>query len=203
VMQIHTNSAGVGPHPQPWPTDPRYDPKLLELGDARNVQDKYRYWTVDAIKADLDQHRSALEIAVENLERDFNMGTIIRNANAFNVAKVHIIGRRQWNKRGAMATDLYMNVEYHATVEDFVEAARRSKKMIIAVDIVEGAKNLEDTKLPSESILVFGSEGPGLSDAMLQNADQIVKIDQTGSTRSLNVGVASGIAMYIWQQQQR
>jgi tRNA G18 (ribose-2'-O)-methylase SpoU len=202
-MQIYTNSAGVGPHPQPWPTDPRYDPKLLELGDARNVQDKYRYWTVDAIKADLDQHRSALEIAVENLERDFNMGTIIRNANAFNVAKVHIIGRRQWNKRGAMATDLYMNVEYHATVEDFVEAARRSKKMIIAVDIVEGAKNLEDTKLPSESILVFGSEGPGLSDAMLQNADQIVKIDQTGSTRSLNVGVASGIAMYIWQQQQR
>jgi tRNA G18 (ribose-2'-O)-methylase SpoU len=202
-MQIRTNGAGIGPHPKPWPTDSRYDPELLELGDARNVLDMYRYWTVDAIKADLDQRRSKLEIAVENLERDFNMGTIIRNANAFNVAKVHIVGRRQWNKRGAMATDLYMNIEYHASVEDFVGKAHRSKKSIIAVDIVAGAKDIADTKLSPESILVFGSEGPGLSEEMLQSADQVVKINQTGSTRSLNVGVASGIAMYIWQQQQR
>lgn len=191
---------GVGPHPKPWPKGPVYDPALLEAGDQRNVLDKYRYWTVEAIKADLDKSRIPLEIAIENWERDFNMGTIIRTANAFNINKIHIIGRRQWNKRGAMVTDLYMNIEYHADTRSFLEAV--TGKEVIAVDIVEGAQKLSKTKLPMNAVLVFGAEGPGLSKELIEAADQTVMIEQLGSTRSVNVGVAAGITMYMWLQQQ-
>jgi tRNA G18 (ribose-2'-O)-methylase SpoU len=177
----------------------KLDPELVANGDHRNVIDKYRNWTVGAIKADLDQNRLPLEIAVENLQRDFNMGTIIRTANAFNVQKVHIIGRKQWNKRGAMVTDLYMNIEYHADIASFLEATK--DKTIVAVDIVDGAEPLMQTVLPKNAVLVFGAEGPGLSDEMLKKADRVVMIEQFGSTRSVNVGVAAGIAMYTWVQQ--
>lgn len=189
---------GTPPHPHPWPNDPRYDRELLEHGDARNVLDKYRYWTVEAIKADLDSSRTELEIAVENVSRDFNMGTIIRTANAMNARKVHIIGRKQWNKRGAMVTDVYMNIEYHSSVDAFCQAMLTSNRHIIAIDIVDGAIPLSSAELPRESVLVFGSEGEGLSDEMLAKAEQVVHIEQFGSTRSVNVGVAAGIAMYEW-----
>ena len=192
------NIIGVGPHPQPWPTDPRFDKMLLEHGDNRNVLDKYHYWTVAAIKEDLDKDRLELEIAIENLQRDYNMGTIVRAANAFNVSKVHIIGRKQWNKRGAMVTDLYMNIQYHDDVAAFQVAMKKSGKDIIAIDIVEGAKGLSKAQLPSNAVLVFGAEGPGLSKELLAVASQTIMIEQFGSTRSVNVGVAAGIAMYMW-----
>lgn len=192
---------GVGPHPEPWPTDEKYDRMLLKEGDKRNVLDKYHYWTVSAIKADLDKSRLGLEIAIENLQRDYNMGTIVRVANAFNIQKVHIIGRKQWNKRGAMVTDLYMNIQYHDDVKAFAEAMNKQNREMIAVDIVKGAKNLSETSLPENAVLVFGAEGPGLSKEMLNTAKQTVMIEQFGSTRSVNVGVAAGITMYAWLQQ--
>lgn len=169
--------------------------------DTRNVIDSYRGMSVESIVDDLNTHRSALEIAVENLERDFNMGTIIRNANAFNVAKVHIIGRRQWNKRGAMKTDAYLTIEYHPTPEVFIESVTKRGKEVIAVDIVPGATPLGSTALPENAVLVFGAEGPGISPALQALAGKVVMIEQFGSTRSVNVGVASGIAMYAWVQQ--
>lgn len=171
--------------------------------DTRNVINAYRGQTVEAIVANLDTSRSQLEIAVENLERDFNMGTIIRNANAFNVAKVHIIGRKQWNKRGAMKTDAYLHVHYYKTPAEFFEAMKRTEREVIAVDIVEGAVPLGTVELPENAVLVFGAEGPGLSDELLSGASKVVHIEQFGSTRSVNVGVASGIAMYTWVQQHR
>ena len=189
---------GVGPHPEPLPTDPKYDKLLLEHGDNRNVLDEYHYWTVAAIKEDLDKSRIPLEIAIENLQRDYNMGTIVRCANAFNVNKVHIIGRKQWNKRGAMVTDLYMNIQYHDDVASFTETMKKADKEIIAMDIVEGAVGLATTKLPENAVLVFGAEGPGLSKQMLAQASKTVMIEQQGSTRSVNVGVAAGVAMYMW-----
>jgi len=176
------------------------DNKLI---DTRNVIDKYRNKPVEMIIEDLDMSRSELEIAVENLERDFNMGTIIRNANAFNVKKVHIIGRKQWNKRGAMKTDAYLHLQYYQTPEDFFEAMKLSGKEVIAFDIVEGAEPLGEVELPRNTVLVFGAEGPGLSEALLRGASKVVHIEQFGSTRSVNVGVASGIAMYSWIQQHR
>lgn len=192
---------GVDSHPKPWPVGPEYDPDLLEHGDKRNVLDKYRYWTVEAIKADLDKTRTSLHIAIENWQHDLNIGTIVRAANAFNVETVHIIGKRHWNRRGAMVTDRYMNIIQHATIVGFAEYMKIEKRPIIAVDIVPGAKSLSKTKLPPRCVLVFGGEGPGLSDEMQKAADKTVMIEQFGSTRSVNVGVAAGIAMYVWVQQ--
>lgn len=192
---------GVGPHPEPWPNDAKYDRMLLKEGDKRNVLDKYHYWTVAAIKEDLDESRIDLEIAIENLQRDYNMGTIVRAANAFNIKKVHIIGRKQWNKRGAMVTDLYMHIQYHDDIKAFKAAMDKAKREIIAIDIVPGAKKLSQTQLPENAVLVFGAEGPGLSKEMLGTANETVMIEQLGSTRSVNVGVAAGITMYAWLQQ--
>lgn len=168
--------------------------KMVE--DKRNVADEFRGMSVEDIKKTLDTRRHMLQIAVENLERDFNMGTIVRNANAFNVKKVHVVGRRQWNKRGAMATDLYMNVEYHPTIQDFLEAVRGTH--IIGVDNIEGSIPLHDAELPENAVLVLGSESSGLSDDMIAACEYMVAIEQFGSTRSVNVGVASGIVMYEW-----
>lgn len=167
--------------------------------DTRNVTDEFRDMSVEDIKTALDTRRQSLEIAVENLERDFNMGTIVRNANAFNVGRVHIVGRKQWNKRGAMMTDKYMNVVYHRSVADFVESV--GQKHIIGIDNIEGSVAFADTSMPHDSVLVFGSEGDGLSQEMIAACEQLVAIEQFGSTRSVNVGVASGIAMYVWLQQ--
>ncbi len=192
---------GVGPHPKPWPTDEKYDIELLEHGDTRNVLDKYRYWKNEAIIADLDQHRLLLHIAIENWQHDFNIGTIVRNANAFNIEAVHIIGKRQWNKRGAMVTNRYLHVFHHATVADFVTIIKQENREIIAIDNLPGAISLSNITLPENCVLVFGGEGPGISEELASAASKMVAIEQFGSTRSVNVGVASGIVMYAWLQQ--
>lgn len=191
-------STGVPPHPLPWPEGDMYDQDLLKQGDNRNVEDKYRYWTIEAIKNDLASKAIPVEVAIENWQHDFNIGTIVRNANAFNVRKVHIIGKRHWNRRGAMVTDAYLTVVHHATVEDFVASVK--DMTIIAVDTYDGAKDLPTVDLPKNVVFVFGGEGPGISEEMLKAADFMVKIPQFGSTRSVNVGVASGIVLYKWSE---
>src|SRR5512132_3130656 len=113
-------AVGVGPHPGPWPDDARLDPDLLAWGDRRNVVDRYRYWRVDAIVADLDGRRHPFHVAVENWRHDLNIGTVVRNANAFLAAAVHIVGRRRWNRRGAMVTERYQHVVHHPTVDDLL-----------------------------------------------------------------------------------
>lgn len=168
--------------------------------DTRNVVNEYKGLPLEDIVADLDTKRISLEIAVENISRDFNMGTIIRTANAFNVAKVHVIGSKQWNKRGAMKTDAYLHIKYHRTVEDFYEAMHASKKEVVAVDIVDGAMPLHEATFTQNTVLVFGAEGPGLSNELLAGAHKVVYIEQFGSTRSINVGVAAGVVMYEWMR---
>ncbi len=194
-------SIGVGPHPVPWPTDPRYDRELLAQGDARNVEDRYRYWTVEAIKADMASQAVPLEIAIENWQHDSNIGTIVRTANACNVQKVHIIGKRHWNRRGAMVTDKYLSIEHHATIEEFTAATRGSIR--IAVDNIPGAEPLNKVTLPQHAVLIFGGEGPGISADMRAICDKTVMIEQFGSTRSVNIGVAAGILMYEWRRHQK
>ena len=168
------------------------------MDDTRNVVDKYKGMPHEAIVADLDAHGSTLEIADDNVERDYNMGTIVRSANAFGVRRVHIVGRRQWNKRGAMMTDKYLHVHYYATIDEFIEAMRG--KTLVAVDIVSGARPIEEVELPDNTVLLFGAEGPGIRPELLQAAGVVAEIHQQGSTRSLNVGVAAGIAMYEWSR---
>jgi tRNA G18 (ribose-2'-O)-methylase SpoU len=198
MMTDDVRPVGVGPHARPWPDDPRFDPELLASGDTRNVLDKYRYWLRDAIVADLDTHRHPFHVAIENWQHDFNIGTIVRNANAFLAHTVHIVGKRRWNRRGAMVTDRYQHIEYHVSVDAFVEWAASESLDIIGVDIIDGSLPIEDATLPVRCVLVFGQEGPGLSDEMVAASDAVYEITQFGSTRSINVGVASGIAMHAW-----
>ncbi len=196
-----SREVGVGPHPEPWPDDPRLDPELLRDGDRRNVLDRYRYWSRDAIVADLDQRRHTYHVAIENWQHDFNIGAIVRNANAFLAAAVHIIGKRRWNRRGAMVTDRYQHVHHHADVGAFVAWASDAGLDIVGVDSVPGAEPIEGATLPQRCVLLFGQEGPGLSEAALHACSRVVAITQFGSTRSINVGVASGIAMHTWVRQ--
>ena len=164
--------------------------------DKRNVIDKYKGVPIDDIVRDLDARAHTLEIAVDNVERDFNMGTIVRSANAFGVRRVHIIGRRQWNKRGAMMTDKYLHLCYYASVDDFIAVI--GDKTLIAIDNVQGSQPLSQTMLPEQSVLLFGAEHSGVRPELLERAQAIAAIEQFGSTRSINVGVAAGIAMYEW-----
>ena len=192
---------GVGPWPggtAEWPTDPHYDPDLLARGDTRNVIDRYRYWRMDAIVADLDEHRHPFHVAIENWQHDMNIGSIVRSANAFGAETVHIIGRRRWNKRGAMVTDRYQHVEYHADVADFVVWARAEGLPVVAVDNVEGSRPVDQADLPERCVLLFGQEGPGLSAEALDAADLVVEITQYGSTRSINASAAAAVVMYEW-----
>jgi tRNA G18 (ribose-2'-O)-methylase SpoU len=195
------SEVGVGPHPRPWPDDPRLDPELLETGDRRNVVDEYRYWKREAIVVELDKRRHPFHVAIENWQHDFNIGTVVRNANAFLAAEVHIIGRRRWNRRGAMVTDRYQHVRNHDTLAAFSAWAESEGLTIIGIDIIPGAEPLERTTLPRRCVLLFGQEGPGLSTEARAACSRVCSIAQFGSTRSINAGVASGIAMHTWIMQ--
>lgn len=199
--QTSTKAVGVGPHLEPWPTDSKYDPELLANGDKRNVVDRYRYWTVDAIKADLDRVRHPFHVAIENWQHDLNIGTIVRTANAFLAAEIHIVGKKRWNRRGAMVTDRYQHIRHHETPEQLVEWASMSNVELIGIDNLPGSTSLHQSPLPESCVLIFGQEGPGLSDAMKAAIAECRSIPQFGSTRSINAGVAAGIAMHTWISQ--
>jgi len=189
---------GVGPWPGDWPTDGRYDPVLLAEGDRRNVVDAYRYWRRDAVVADLDTRRHDFHVAIENFQHDHNIGTVVRTANAFAAQAVHIVGRRRWNRRGAMVTDRYQHVHHHPDMASLLDFAVAAGLAVVAVDNTPGAARLETVSLPRRCVLVFGQEGPGLTDDARKQATQVVSIAQFGSTRSINAGVAAGIVMHAW-----
>ncbi|MFC0265610.1 TrmH family RNA methyltransferase [Alloscardovia macacae] len=205
---------GVGPWEEehsdlPRPEGAEYDEELLNEGDRRNVMDRYRYWTVEAIKNDLDkQGRYGFEVAVENWTHDFNIGSIVRTANAFTARAVHILGPKKWNRKGSLMTELYQHVYHHASVDEFLENVSRQaqeknelRPRIIALDIVPGAVPIETYDFPERCIMLFGAEGPGLTQKALDLADDVVYISQTGSVRSLNAGAAAAVAMHTWVMQ--
>lgn len=192
---------GVGPWPggeAEWPSETHFDPELLAHGDTRNVIDRYRYWRMEAIVADLDTKRHAFHVAIENWQHDMNIGSIVRSANAFLADTVHIIGRRRWNRRGAMVTDRYQHVRHHESVEAFAEWAAADGIPIIAVDNVDGAVPVDRADLPERCVLLFGQEGPGLTDEAIAAASAHIEITQYGSTRSINASAAGAIIMYEW-----
>lgn len=188
----------VGPHPKPWPVGDHFDPELLANGDQRNVVDKYRYWSHEAIVADLDLHRRPFHVAIENWQHDFNIGTVVRTANAFLAEAVHVVGKKRWNRRGAMVTDRYQHIHHHESVDSLVAFAAAKNLTIVGVDLLPGSTDIRTTDFPKETLFVFGQEGPGLSDGVREAVSVIAHIPQIGSTRSINAGVASGIAMYEW-----
>jgi tRNA G18 (ribose-2'-O)-methylase SpoU len=192
---------GVGPWIGDLPADDFYDPELLREGDTRNVLDKYRYWKMEAIVADLDVRRHSFHVAIENWQHDLNIGSIVRTANAFLAAEVHIVGHKRWNRRGAMVTDRYQHVRHHPTVEEFVAWAKAEGMPIIAIDNVPGCKQIETYDLPENCVLLFGQEGPGLSEAAIEAAEVVLEITQFGSTRSINASAAAAITMHSWVMQ--
>lgn len=194
-------SPGVGPWEGPLPGGDdaaRYDAELLSAGDTRNVVDAYRYWTREAIIADIDRRRHPLHIAIENFGNDANIGAVVRAANAFAVDTVHIVGRRRWNRRGAMVTDRYQRLRHHDTTAELLSFAADAGLTVVAVDNVPGAVRLEQTELPRDCLMIFGQEGPGITPEAQAGAAVTVSIAQFGSTRSINAGVAAGIAMHAW-----
>jgi tRNA G18 (ribose-2'-O)-methylase SpoU len=178
-----------------------YDPELLANGDTRNVVDKYRYWKMEAIVADLDTKRHPFHVAIENWQHDLNIGSIVRNANAFLAQEVHIIGNKRWNRRGAMVTDRYQHIRHHETVEEFLAWAKQENLPIIAIDNVPGCQKIETYKLPESCVFLFGQEGPGLSEQAIEASDVVLEITQFGSTRSINASAAAAITMHAWVQQ--
>ncbi len=192
---------GVGPWPggrEEWPEGPWFDAELLEHGDRRNVIDRYRYWSMDAIVADLDTKRHAFHVAIENWQHDMNIGSIVRSANAFAADTVHIVGKRRWNKRGAMVTDRYQHVVHHESVEAFIEWARGEEMPVLAIDNVPGCVPMETYELPERCVLLFGQEGPGVSEEAIEVSDAVLEISQFGSTRSINASAAAAVAMHTW-----
>jgi tRNA G18 (ribose-2'-O)-methylase SpoU len=197
---------GVGPWPggpDAWPADPRYDPELLAHGDRRNVADRYRYWTVEAVVADLDARRHPFHVAIENWAHDLNIGSVVRTANAFNAAGVHVVGRRRWNRRGAMVTDRYLHVHHHPTVDDLLAWTATAGPdgvalPVLGIDNVPGSVPLDGYEIPRACVLLFGQESAGLSDAARAGAQAVLHIEQYGSTRSINAGAAAAIAMHAW-----
>ena len=197
---------GVGPWEVespgvPRPTGEEYDPDLLDDGDRRNVVDAYRWWRTEAIIADIDTRRHALHIAIENFENDSNIGTVVRTANAFAVDTVHIVGRKRWNRRGAMVTDRYQHLEHHPDTGSVMDYAAAHDLTVVAVDNTPGSVPLETAELPERCLLLFGQEGPGVTAEAQAGASMTVSIAQFGSTRSVNAGVAAGIAMHAWIRQ--
>ena len=201
TAELSTN--GVGPWQGELPDEAFYDPELLERGDTRNVIDRYRYWSMAAIVADLDETRHPFHVAIENWQHDMNIGSIVRSANAFGADTVHIVGRKRWNKRGAMVTDRYQHVLHHADVATFVLWAANEGLPIIAVDNVPGSVLIETFAIPERCVLLFGQEGPGLSSEAIAAADAVVEISQYGSTRSINASAAAAVAMHDWVLQHR
>ncbi|MGQ0774526.1 MAG: TrmH family RNA methyltransferase [Pseudonocardiales bacterium] len=195
------HSVGVGPWVGSHPEDPHYDPDLLRDGDRRNVVDAYRYWRREAVVADIDARRHPLHVGIENFDHDHNIGTVVRTANAFAAAEVHIIGRRRWNRRGAMVTDRYQHLRHHCDVAELLAHAATEGLTVVAVDNAPGALRLETARLPRRCLLLFGQEGPGLTVEARAGAELTVSIAQFGSTRSINAGVAAGIAMHAWIRQ--
>jgi len=192
---------GVGPWQGEWPDDDRLDPELLEYGDTRNVTDRYRYWRHEAIVADLDTRRHGFHVAIENWQHDFNIGSVVRTANAFLAAEVHIVGRKRWNRRGAMVTDRYQHVRHHETVEALAAWSAESRLPLLGIDNLPGAVPLETARLPASCVLAFGQEGPGLTAQMRSACEMTLSIAQFGSTRSINAGAAAAIAMHTWVRQ--
>jgi tRNA G18 (ribose-2'-O)-methylase SpoU len=195
---ITPSDIGVGPWVGDAPADERLDPQLLADGDRRNVVDRYRYWRLEAITADLDTRRHPFHVAIENFAHDFNIGSVVRTANAFLASEVHIVGRRRWNRRGAMVTDRYQHIRHHADAGELAGWAAGEGMILVGIDNLPGATPLETADLPRDCVLLFGQEGEGLSDLARSSCSTVLSIAQYGSTRSINAGAAAAIAMHAW-----
>lgn len=160
----------------------------------RNVADKFKPMPDEDIKAELQSTAFPYAVCFEHVIGDFNMGTAIRNANAFNAKEVFYIGNKKWDKRSAVGVHNYTEVKWLSTVDEFISL--RDRYVIVGIDCVPGAVSLPSYPFKENTLFVFGEEGVGLTPAMQAMCEAIVFIPQYGSVRSINVGTASGIIMH-------
>ena len=170
------------------------------MEDTRNLIDEYKGLENEQVFDALSKKRTGLEIAIENVEHDFNIGSIVRTANSFNVNKVHIIGKKKYNRRGAMCTDKYLVIVHHATIEDFLKT-QENRELVAIENNTPRAKKLHEKTFKKHTTLIFGSENNGITPELLEKAHDVRFIESFGSTRSVNVGAAAAIAMYEWTRQ--
>lgn len=164
--------------------------------DTRNISDFYKYWENDAIIADLDSKRNEFIVVVERVNGDFNFSTVIRNCNAFLAKKVYRCGIRRYDRRGTVGTHNYEHVDYAENINSLINHYRQEGYKIVAIDNVGEAQDIRSYQWEAKTLMLFGEEGRGLSQEAIESADDIVYIPQFGSVRSLNLGTASGLAMY-------
>jgi len=166
--------------------------------ENRNIIDYYWYWETDAIKADLNTKRFDYSIVCCNIFGDFNIGSIIRNSNAFLAKEVLIYGKNNWDRRGTVGTHLYSNLKNVKEIQDLEFLKDKDKYFVVGVDNVENSKSIETFIWPENKhiILVFGEEQKGIPKELYSFFDEMIYISQFGSVRSLNVGCASAIVMY-------
>lgn len=194
-------AVGVGPHPLPFPTDDHFNEELLSNGDRRNIVDNFRYWKTSSIKEELKKSRSHVEVAIENWQHDLNIGSLVRTANAFNVRKFHIVGKKHWNQHGALMTDKYLDLVHHPSIETFLQYVKEQNFPLICFENNTESSPLENFIFPIDPILLFGNEGLGISEELLSAAESVVHITQKGSVRSINASAAGAIALFEWQRQ--
>lgn len=166
--------------------------------ETRNVIDHYHYWKHDAIVADLDSRRHPFQVLCSNLYNDFNIATVIRNANAFLASKVILYGNKRYDRRGTVGTHRYTHFQHcpnEISLREYLAA--QSFDRIVGIDNVDNATPISDYDWGNGNVLlVLGQEQVGIPDELVALCDDMIYIPQYGSVRSLNVGVASGIAMY-------
>ena len=166
-----------------------------------NVIDEYKPMMLDEIKFDLSLKRAPFTSVFINATHDFNKSVGVRNHNAFAGKDIWFVGRKQWDKRGAVGTYHYEDIHYADCWDTFL--LHKPDGPIICVDNQQGYnhKHLGSFDLPKNSIFVYGEERVGIPLEILDSADYTLSIPQFGSVRSLNVSVASGIIMYEYRRQ--
>jgi len=166
-----------------------------------NVADQYSTWTEEMVKNHVQNNVFDVKVAMEHLQGDFNIGTVIRNANAFGANEVLYCGKRKWDRRGSVGTHHYTTVTYKENIATLCRDARNEGYSIVGLEKTEKAEDIRTCILPEKTLFLIGEEQNGLSNEAVELCDMLVEIPQWGSVRSLNAGVASGIALYEWVRQ--
>ena len=166
-----------------------------------NVADQYKGMEVEDIKSKLAAKAFPCAVMMENWQGDFNLAQCVRNANAFGAKEVFYIGKRRFDRRGAVGTYNYTDVKYLSSTEELL--LLKEQYIFVGVDNIAGSVPIEDYEHKDNSLFIFGEEGCGLTPETLKLCDVLISITQYGSVRSLNAGCSSGVILYDYTSKYR
>jgi tRNA G18 (ribose-2'-O)-methylase SpoU len=165
----------------------------MEL-DTRNVQDRFKHWTTDLIKETVKKESLPFSVLMQQLESDFNIGSVFRSANGFGASEVYYYGKKRYDRRGQVGVNNYFDIKFLKTLDDV--SSLKEKYKFVALELTENAVDLRSFVWPNNSLMIIGEESLGVSKELLDMSDYVVKIPLMGSVRSYNAACASSIAMY-------